>query len=235
MKSYGSALLFLFALVTIPNAAAAQTAREATIEAETKARLVLQSQISSKLNEVGDPVRATLEEPIFINGELVLPKDTEFRGRITYVKAAKRPRKSGEMAIAFERVAMPWGEEPVSVILTSADDWNNDDKLKANEEGKVNAGNKGEKTVDNVIRGTTLGGAGAGVIILSGGSGAAGAASLGAGALGGLMLTKGADVRLAPGTIFRVKFAKPLTLPVVRSSNPSPDGFDRPVKKPVNR
>jgi hypothetical protein len=224
----------LFSLL-IPSVAAAQTAREATIESETKARLVLQSQLSSKLNEVGDPVRATLEEPIYINGELVLPQGTEFRGRITYVKAAKRPRKSGEMAIAFERVAMSWGEEPVSVVLTSADDWNNDDKLKANDEGKVKGGNKGEKTVDNVIRGTTLGAAGAGVIVLSGGSGAAGAASLGAGALGGLMFTKGADVRLAPGTLFRVKFAKPLTIPVVRPEKPPTDGFDRPTKKPDNR
>ena len=235
MKSYWKAALFLFALVLSPLTAGAQTAREATIEAETKARLVLQSQLSSKLNEVGDPVRATLEEPIYVNGELVLPQGTEFRGRITYVKAAKRPHKSGEMTIAFERADMPWGEEPVSVILTSADDWDNDDKLKANEEGKVNAGKQGEKTVDNVIRGTSLGGAGAGVILLSGGSGAAGAASLGAGAIGGLMLTKGAEVRLAPGTIFRVKFAKPLTLPVVRRSIPQADDFDRQIKKPENR
>lgn len=235
MKYYLSAALFLLALVMYPMSAVAQTVREATIEAETKARLVLQSQLSSKLNEVGDPVRATLEEPIYVNGELVLPQGTEFRGRITYVKGAKRPHKSGEMAIAFERVGMPWGEEPVAVILTSADDWNNDDKLKANEEGKVNAGKKGEKTVDNVIRGTTLGGAGAGVILLSGGSGAAGAASLGAGALGGLMLTKGAEVRLAPGTLFRVKFAKPLTLPVVRQSIPQSGEFDRPVRRPDNR
>ena len=235
MKMICIGFLFAFILIVLPHMAAAQTPREATIEPDTKARLILQSNLSSKLNEVGDPVYAILEEPIYINSELVLPQGTAFRGRITYVKPAKRPHKSGEMAIAFERVAMPWGEEPVSVVLTSADDWNNDDKLKANDEGKVNGGKQGGKTVDNVIRGSSIGGVGAGVIVLSGGSGGVGAASLGAGAVGGLLMTKGAEVRLAPGTLFRVKFAKPLTIPVVRSSRPQVDGFDRPTKKPDNQ
>ena len=231
MKKILSTMLFCaLTIICTP----AQSAREATIDADTKARLILQSQLSSKLNEVGDTITATLEEPILVNGELVLPKGIEFIGRVTYVKAAKRGHKSGEMAIVFEKVMMPWGTEPVSVVLTSADDWNSDDKYKASEEGKVNGGKRGEKTMDNVIRGGQLGAMGAGVTVLSGGSGAAGAATLGAGALGGLLITKGAEVRLAPGTLFRVKFAKPLTLPVVRpaSQRPGDDSFDRPMKKP---
>ena len=106
----------LFCALTLISARA-QSAREATIEADTKARLTLQSQLSSKLNEVGDTLTATLDEPIFVNGELVIPKGTEFIGRVTYVKPAKRGHKAGEMAIAFERVMMPWGAEPVSVVL----------------------------------------------------------------------------------------------------------------------
>lgn len=221
------------ALMPMTNTAA-QSAREVTIEAETKARLVLQSQLSSKLNEVGDPVRTTFEEPIYVNGELVIPQGTEVRGRVTHVKAAGRPHKSGEMGIVFERIIMPWGEEPISLMLTAADDWDDDKKLKADAEGQVKGGKQGGKTVDNVIRGTSVGAAGAGVIVLSGGGGAAGAGALGAGALGGLMLTKGAEVRLAPGTLFRVKFAKPVTLPVARGSQSYSDGFDRPVRKPGN-
>lgn len=221
--------LLLLSFFTV---ATAQTAREATIESETKARLVLQTQLSSKLNEVGDPVRAILEEAIYVNGDLVMQEGTVFRGRITHVKSAGRPHKSGEMAIVFERVGMPWGEEAVSVVLTSAADWSTDEKRKADEEGKMSGGKQGGKTVDNVIRGSSVGAMGAGVIILSGGSGAAGAATLGGGALTGLMLTKGAEVRMGPGTIFRVKFAKPMTLPVVRSSKSQSDEFDRTRKSP---
>jgi hypothetical protein len=49
------------------------------------------------------------------------------------------------------------------------------------------------------MRGGGIGGAGAGVVILSGGSGGVGAASLGGGMLAGLFLTKGGEVVVNPG------------------------------------
>ncbi|MBI3650815.1 MAG: hypothetical protein HY231_07170 [Acidobacteria bacterium] len=213
----------------------AQSAREATIEAETKFKVTLQSQLSSKLSEVGDPVTATIDEPLLVNGEVVIARGTEIRGRVAEVKAAGRPHKEGKMSIIFERIAMPWGEEPITVVLTSVDDWNSDQKLKANDEGKVSGGKRGEKTVDNMVRGGQLGGATAGIILLSGGGGAASAGALGGGILGGVLLTKGSEVRLQPGAQFRLKFIKPLTLPVARPNGARPEGdeFDRPaVKKP---
>ena len=54
-------------------------------------------------------------------------------------------------------------------------------------------------------------GAGAGPGVLAAGGGA-----IAGGMLGGVLMTKGDDVRLNPGTMFRAKFVKPLTLPVVR-------------------
>ena len=102
----------------------------------------------------------------------------------------------------------------------------------ANDEGQVKGGKRGEKTMDNVIRGSQVGAMGAGVILLSGGGGAAGAGVLGAGALGGLLMTKGSEVNLQPGTIFRVKFVKPLTLPVRSTgTKPQSDNFDRATVK----
>lgn len=230
-KLFSSVMMFIVVLCLI-HASNAQSAREATVEPETKARIVLQTRLSSKLNEVGDPVTATLEEPIYVNSELVIPRGTEFHGKVTYVKAAKRGHKEGELGIIFERLAMPWGEEPVSIMLTTVDDWDSQDKLKANDEGQVKGGKRGEKTMDNVIRGSQVGAMGAGVILLSGGGGAAGAGVLGAGALGGLLMTKGSEVNLQPGTIFRVKFVKPLTLPVRSTgTKPQSDNFDRATVK----
>jgi hypothetical protein len=219
-----------------------QAAREATIETETKAKLVLQTRLSSKLSEPGDPIRAVLDEPIYVNDQLVLPRGTEFIGRVTQVTAAKRPQKQGSIAIAFERIALSWGEEAVSIVVTAVDDWDKNEKLNADSEGKVKGGHRGEKTAENVGRGGTIGGAGAGVIILSGGSYGAGAASLGGGLLAGLFLTKGGEVVVKPGAVFRVKFVKPVTLPVVQQpgaaprsiqqDDPKPPLFDR---KPPNR
>src|SRR5262249_30699004 len=144
----------------------------------------------------------------------------------------KRGHKAGEIALAFDKILMPWGEEPVAVSLTAAEDWNKEDKYKANDEGKINGGKRGEKTVNNVIRGGHLGALGGGVVVVARGPGVVGAGAIGMGALAGLLLTKGAEVKLAPGTLFRVKFAKPLTLPLARPSSQrsGADEFDRAIK-----
>lgn len=215
--------------------ARSQAAREATIEPETKVKIVLQTRLSSKLSEPGDPVRAVLDEPLYVNDQMVLPRGTEFIGRVTQVTAAKRPQKQGSIAIAFERIAMSWGEEPVSVVVTSVDDWDKNEKLNADGEGKVKGGHKGENTARNVERGGVIGGAGAGVVILSGGGLGAGAASLGGGLLGGLLLTKGGEVMVAPGAIFRVKFVKPVTLPVVQQPGSAPRSIQQDDSKPAPR
>ena len=209
-----------------------QAAREATIETETKAKIILQSRLSSKLNEPGDPVRAVLDEPIYVDSQLVLPRGTEFIGRVTQVTPARRGQKQGSIAIAFERIALSWGEEPVSIVVTAVDDWDKNEKLNADSEGKVKGGHRGDATARNVERGGVIGGAGAGVVILSGGPYGAGAASLGGGLLAGLFLTKGGEVVVNPGAVFRVKFVKPITLPVVQQPGTSPRSIQQDDPKP---
>jgi hypothetical protein len=235
-KSFCSlAVSALIALGAVP--AFSQAAREATIEPETKAKIILQTRLSSKLSEAGDPVTAVLDEPLYVNGQLVLPRGTEFRGRVTQVTPAKRGQKQGSIAIAFERIGLSWGDEPVSVVVTSVDDWDKNEKLNADSEGKVKGGHRGEATVDNVQRGGAIGGAGAGVVILSGGGLGAGAGALGGGLLAGLLLTKGGEVVVNPGAVFRVKFVKPVTLPVVQQPGAVPQRIqqDDPKAPPFDR
>ena len=227
-------LCTVLGLAAVP--AMPQAAREATIEPETRTRIVLQSQLSSKLNEPGDPISAVLDEPVYVNGELVLPRGTEFHGRVTQATPAGRGQKNGQISIIFEQVRMPWGDVPVSVAMTAIDDWSHDEKLKANNEGKVSGSRSGERTAKNVERGATIGGAGALATVLLGGGGAAAGAAIGGGLLTGLLLTKGGDVRVAPGAVFRIKFVKPLTLPVSQQggAQPRPANTDSqdPAKKP---
>ena len=214
-----------------------QAAKEATIEIDTKAKIIMQSRLSSKLSEPGDPISAVLDEPIYVNGQLVLPRGTEFLGRVTQVTPAKRGQKQGSIGIAFERIALSWGEEPVSVVVTAIDDWDKNEKLNADDEGKVKGGHRGDATARNVERGAVIGGAGTGVVVLSGGGGAAGAGALGGGMLAGLLLTKGGEVVVNPGAIFRVKFVKSVTLPVVQQvgSAPRPIQQDDPKTPPFDR
>lgn len=230
-RSFCSIALFAcMALGALP--VFSQAAREATIETETKAKIILQSRLSSKLNEPGDPVRAVLDEPIYVDSQLVLPRGTEFIGRVTQVTPARRGQKQGSIAIAFERIALSWGEEPVSIVVTAVDDWDKNEKLNADSEGKVKGGHRGDATARNVERGGVIGGAGAGVVILSGGPYGAGAASLGGGLLAGLFLTKGGEVVVNPGAVFRVKFVKPITLPVVQQPGTSPRSIQQDDPKP---
>src|SRR5262249_51780327 len=108
------------------------------------------------------------------------------------------------------------------------DDWTNNEKLKANSEGKVNGGRSGERTVDNTVRGGQIGALGAGSVIVSSGArigsgtATAGGPMIGAGAIRGLLLTRGGDVRLEPGAVFRIEFVKPKTLPVIEDPNRIP-------------
>ena len=178
MRKSVSAVLLCAAFILAAQPARPQAAREATIEPETKARIVLQSQLNSKLNEPGDPVTAVLDEPVYVNTQLVLPRGTEFFGRVTDVTPAGRAQKNGKIAVIFERIRMPWGVEPVAVVITAIDDWKNDEKMKANDEGQVKGSRSGKRTAENVERGGAIGTAGGLATILMGGGGAAAGAGL---------------------------------------------------------
>ena len=234
MNKSAGVLALCFLLGIEPVTAFSQAAKEATIEPDTKAQIVLQTHLNSKLNEPGDNITAVLNEPIYVNGLLVMERGTEFHGRVTAVTPARRGQKQAQMTIVFDRVAMPWGEEPVAVMLTAIDDWNRDEKHKADSEGQVKGGHKGEKTAENVRRGGEIGGLGAGAVILGGAAAGAGpgilgvgAAAIGGGLLGGLLLTKGGEVRVDPGATFRIKFVKPLTLPIIQQPGAAP----RPIQQ----
>jgi hypothetical protein len=223
MRNLGAIVGLCSIILLATLVALGQAAQEATIQPGTAVELVLKDHLSSKLNEVGDTFAAELKEPAYADGQLVLPRGAEFLGRVTQVKPAGRMEQSSQMTIVFDRVVVPWGEEPVSLLLTAIDDWSKDQKLKADDEGKVKGGHNGDATLHNVERGGRLGSLGAASVILLGRGAGAGPGVLGAGGgaiaggmLGGVLMTKGDDVRLSPGTMFRVRFVKPLTLPVVR-------------------
>ncbi len=138
------------------------------------ARLSLQTQLSSKLNEVGDPVTAVLYEAVRDGeGRIAIPKGTEFTGRVTQVQEAKRPQKQATMTIVFESMRMPYGAERVATVVTAIDDYANDEKLKAkDDEGKVAGGRSGSRTARNAGIGGGLGSLG-GMIIGAAGAGLA--------------------------------------------------------------
>lgn len=179
------------------------------------AKLSLQTRLSSKLSEVNDEVVSVLYEPVRgEDGRVIIPRGTEFIGRVTQVQAAKRPQKEATMTVVFDTIRMSYGTEKVSVTILAIDDYANDEKLKAkNDEGKVGGGHSGGRTARNAGIGGGLGSLG-GIVAAGAGAGLPGlAGGIGAGVLGGVLTTKGNDIRLEPGTILRIKFERPVTVP----------------------
>ncbi len=211
--------------VSIPGQTSdAQPLREATIQPETRALLTLQSRINSKLSEVGDIITATLAESIYVDGEMVLARGAEFHGRIVAIAPAKRGQRSSSISIMFEHVTTPSGSRPILAQVTAIDDWDKEQTLKADEQGKMKGGREGERTIDNMRKGTSLGLSVGMVGLLLGGSAGAsfrqvlgiGGIGMATGMIGGILLTKGNEIRAGSGSILRIRFLKPATLPVLQ-------------------
>ena len=190
----------------------------------TVVRIAIQTPASSRVSEVGDRVIGVLYDDLYVDGSVVLERGAEFNGRITYIKPARRALRRGEMGINFDRLRTPYGEERIATVIKSVDDYSNDKKLKSNSEGVVKGGRSDGKAAENARTGSVIGGAGAGTVILAGqssGAAAAGAGVLGGSVLAGLLLTRGGDVKLAPGTILRLRFEQSIQLPIIhRASAP---------------
>jgi hypothetical protein len=188
-----------------------------TIAEGTAAKISLQTKLSSKINEVGDEVIGVLYEPVRgSDGRIAIPRGAEFVGRVTQVQAAKKPQKEATMTIIFETMRMPYGVEKIATTITAIDDYAHDEKLRSkNEEGKVGGGRSGERTARNAGLGGGLGALGG--LVLGRGVGAV-AGAIGVGAAGGVLMTKGDDIRLEPGTIFRIRFDREIALPVFESA-----------------
>ena len=93
-----------------------------TIPAETLVKARLISGMHTLVSHVNDPVSAEMTEPVYINGEMALPKGTLFDGHITSVRRPSWMRHSGEIAFRFDHVTLPDGQMvAVTAIITHLD------------------------------------------------------------------------------------------------------------------
>jgi hypothetical protein len=214
------ALFFLVAPATAQNqndpAAPASSSQpsgdKVTIPDGTTIQLELITPINTKMNQVGDEVIAQLKDSLRVDGKLVFPRGTEFKGEIKEITSAKVGQRAANLKIVFHTAVTDLGTQPISTIVVSADDYQHEARLKADQDGKLSGGHSGGRTVNNAIKGGWLGGIGAGVIGLGGGGAGAAAGTLGGATGAGVLLTKGNDINLQQNTIIRIRFNKPTTV-----------------------
>jgi len=193
------------------------------VAAGTRASLVLQTPLNSKLSEAGDRVTALLDDEVRDeDGRIAIPHGAEFSGRVTQAQPAGRLQRQATMTVVFETLRLAGGVEKISTVVTAIDNHADDRKLKAkNDEGKVVGGRSGERTIRNAGRGAAVGLIGGAIVGVVGGRLPVTEVrvGLGVGVVGGVLITKGNDIKLPPGTILRIRFERPATLPAVETEH----------------
>jgi hypothetical protein len=170
--------------------------RDVTLPAGTSLRLELQSAVASDSSNVEDTVRASLRQPVSVDGKAVLPTGTEVVGTVTSVERAGRVKGLARVAYRFN--SLNYSGERYDIRTNTLSH-------------QARATKKKDATKIGI-------GAGAGAAIgalLGGGSGAVkGAAIGGAGGTGVVLATRGEEVRLGPGADVTARLTAPVTIRV---------------------
>ncbi len=167
-----------------------------TFPAETRITIRTTSAIDTERNRVGDYFTATLEDPITMGSQVILPRDAEVKGRITQAK------ESGHLT----------GRNELALELTEVVANGRSYTLKTGEYLEVGS-SRGKRTAATVGGVSALGAViGA---IAGGGKGAAIGAVAGAAAGTGVQLiTKGETLKVPAETLLEFKLQAPLTVTV---------------------
>lgn len=74
------------------------------LPADTVFKISLNDDVSSKTNQVGDPVTFTVQEDVSVGNVLVLPKGAQGSGVVTKVSRPKSFGRSGALDVSFDQV-----------------------------------------------------------------------------------------------------------------------------------
>ena len=192
-----------------------------TVPVDTIISLRMNNDLNSKTSRVGDRFTATVAVPVHVNGKTVIPAGSIVEGRVTQVTPAKRMSRSGSIAIDFDALVFPNGSR-IDIVgnLTSDDPYA---QQEIDDEGKV-SGNKDDRKAVFIGGGGILGAIIGGMA--GGGKGAAIGGIAGAGAgVAGILLSKGEEAEVPPGTRFGIQLKQPLLIRDVQVAESDPGTY----------
>ncbi len=76
---------------------------------ETRIFASAQTTISTDASHVGDPVSATITEPVVVEGEVVIPENSQAQGQVAGIDRGEYPTREPSIDIVFDRVETPDG------------------------------------------------------------------------------------------------------------------------------
>jgi hypothetical protein len=167
--------------------------REVTIPAGTEIAVRLSTPLASDKNTVEDRVRGTVTSPIRVGGVTAIPAGSVITGTVREVNRSGRVKGRAVIAYGFERLEVRDETHSISTGLVR---------------------HEAEPDRSDDVKKGAIGGAAGAIIggIAGGGKGAAIGAAIGG--AGTVMVTRGDEVRLEPGTTVRTTLREPLTVRV---------------------
>jgi type IV secretion system protein VirB10 len=175
------------------------------VPAGTTIPINLSNRISTKNANDGDGVYGTTIFPVTVDNKIVIPVGSYVRGRVVEVKKPGKVTGKGELTISFQTLILPSG---ITVpIYTSLGGYGGPGEKKGENsvEGDASKGRDAGAVATTTGQGALIG------VIAGGGKGAAiGAAGGAAAGAVGVLLTRGQDLVLEPGTTLEIILDRPL-------------------------
>jgi hypothetical protein len=168
-----------------------------TVPSGTMLTVRLLDTLNTDRNQSGDRFRASLEDPIVVDGNVALPRGTTVEGRIVEAQQAGRVSGVAQLALELSQIQLPGGE--TAVVQTDT----------VRREGQTSTGSDAAKVGVGSVLGAVIG------AVAGGGKGAAIGAATGAGAgTADVLLTRGKPLVLSQETVLSFQLNAPVTLQV---------------------
>ena len=188
-----------------------------TIPAGTRVPLSLKQAISTKTAREGDPVYAETTFPFVVNDHIVIPSGTYVQGKIMRAQRGGHVKGRAQLLVHFTSMIYPSG---YTVMLGgSIENTPGAEKTSMKDsEGTIQHDSDAGRKAKDAATGATTG------AVIGAVSGGAKGAGIGAGT-GGLlgvaisMLSRGADIRLEPGTSIEMEIQREVTIDANRISS----------------
>jgi type IV secretion system protein VirB10 len=192
------------------SAAAPCGKKQLIVPAGTTLLLTLRNGISTKNAKVGDGVYLESSFPVAVEGGLAIPAGSFIEGKLARIKRPGRISGRGELEIHLQTLILRNGYMvSLSGAVESAD--SDEKQTVVGKEGTVKA--PGGVTQDAAtVLATTNSGAYLGLLSLRPKGVAIGTGAGAAAGIAAVLLTRGPDVRLAPGTSVEVVLQRPIVL-----------------------
>jgi BON domain len=189
-----------------------------TVQPGTTLAVRLVDNIDSETAQPGETFRATLDSPLAVDGEVVIPEGYDVQGHVVDVKSAGKFEGRSLLALQLDRIQV--GSKYYTISTN-----------KYQREGASRTKNTVEKVGAGSVIGAIIGG------IAGGGKGAGIGAAAGGGLGGGVQAaTKGQQVKLPSETVLTFELQAPLTVtPTTQGRNSGRPKLDTPPQdNPTN-